>query len=123
MDRPARGRLARSRLRTVLPLLALLVVGARAEELCPPHYLVFRSLKYGDFDYCRMHLRYRPGTYDCLRIVAPTCNFVVDGRRRPGLSLGPGGELFGTAERIVCPPGPPAPSCPAGYPDAPIPRP
>jgi hypothetical protein len=93
------------------------------QGICPPRLLTFRSLKHGEFDYCRMHLRYRPGTYDCLRIVAPTCNFVVDGRRRPGLTLGSGSELFGTAERIVCPPGPPAPSCPAGYPDAPIPRP
>jgi hypothetical protein len=104
-------------------LVALLVVGASAQGLCPPQLLTFRSLQHGEFDYCRMHLRYRPGTYDCLRIVAPTCNFVVDGQRRPGLTLGSGGELFGTAERIVCPPGPPAPSCPAGYPDAPIPRP
>jgi hypothetical protein len=104
----------------------LIAVGSAAhvtQEICPPTLMTFRSLRHGEFDYCRMHLRYRPGTYDCLRIYAPTCNFVVEGQRRPDLALGSGGELFGTAERIVCPPGPPPPSCPAGYPDGPIPRP
>jgi len=104
-------------------LLAISSVALATDEVCPRTLLTFRSLQYGEFDYCRMHLRYRPGTYDCLRIVAPTCNFVVEGQRRPELALGTGGEFFGTAERIVCPPGPPPPSCPAGYPDGQIPRP
>jgi hypothetical protein len=109
---------------TAASLLAALGPAAAVDEgICPQRFITFRSLRYGEFDYCRMHLRYRPGSYDCLRIVAPTCNFVVDGRRRPDLSLGTGGEVFGTAERIVCPPGPPPPSCPAGYPDGQIPRP
>ena len=104
-------------------LAAVSSVALAADEVCPRTLLTFRSLQHGEFDYCRMHLRYRPGTYDCLRIVAPTCNFVVEGQRRPELGLGTGGEVFGTAERIVCPPGPPPPSCPAGYPDGQIPRP
>lgn len=113
-------------LRALLGLLAVaatLAAAAAVSALCPVEYLSFRSLRHGEFDYCKMHLRYRPGSYDCLRIVAPTCNFMVDGQRRPAVSLGTGAELFGTAERIVCPPGPPPPSCPAGYPDGPIPRP
>ena len=113
----ARGILAVALL-TAIPSVAL-----AADEVCPRTLMTFRSLQHGEFDYCRMHLRYRPGTYDCLQIVAPTCNFVVQGERRPALALGTGGEVFGTAERIVCPPGPSPPSCPAGYSDGRIPRP
>jgi hypothetical protein len=102
---------------TVVLTLTLARSGlASDQELCPPILMTFRSLRYGEFDYCRLRLRYQPGSDDCLRIVAPTCNFVVDGRRVPELVLGTGGEMFGNAERIVCPPGPPPPSCPAGYP-------
>jgi len=120
--RPIGGRIARG-VAAVALLAAIGSVARATDEVCPERFMTFRSLQHGEFDYCRMHLRYRPGTYDCLRILAPTCNFVVDGQRRPKLALGTGGEVFGTPERIVCPPGPPPPSCPAGYKDGQIPRP
>jgi hypothetical protein len=89
--------------------------------LCDEEVFVFRSLRYGDFDYCRLHLRYHPGKVDCLRILAPTCNVLQPGKPHRTF-LGPEDFLLaGQAERIVCPPGPPPPSCPAGFPGGAIP--
>jgi hypothetical protein len=79
---------------------------------------IFHSLKYGDFDFCRGHLRYTPGAFDCLRIVASTCNVWWPERRHWEWRRG----LAGTSERIVCPPGPPPPTCPPGFPPGGIPR-
>lgn len=106
-------------------LLALVGSPARSDLLPPPavpfvspfggtcyHEVeIFRSLKYGDFDYCRLKLRYRPGRAECLRILISTCNLVAPGVR----SKGPPGGLDGYGERIVCPPGPPPPTCPSGF--------
>ncbi len=78
---------------------------------CDQDVQIFRSLKHGDFDFCRLKLRYRPGRGECLRIIVSTCNLVSPGTR----ILGPPGGLEGFAERIVCPPGPPPPTCPSGY--------
>jgi hypothetical protein len=109
-------------------LLAPLLLTGSAEELfiapaCEEELFVFRSLKYGEFDYCRLHLRYRPGTADCLRIVAPTCNVLSPGQPPRTFSGRADWVLTGRAERIICPPGPPPPTCPAGFPAGPIPRP
>lgn len=84
---------------------------------CTEEVQIFSSFKHGDFDYCRLHLRYVPGSWDCLRIVATACNAWVPEGQRWVLRQGQDGR----AERIVCPPGPPPPSCPAGYPAGPIP--
>jgi hypothetical protein len=89
--------------------------------VCKEELFVFRSLRHGDFDYCRLHLRYRPGTADCLRIVAPTCNVFGSDEPRRVFDSKADFLLAGQAERIVCPPGPPPPSCPAGFPSGPIP--
>jgi hypothetical protein len=114
-------------MRTLLLLTAsllLLASGAEAQTstLGPyhaPYYVpygcsqsvqLFNSLKYGDFDFCRLKLRYQPGRAECLRIIVSTCNLVVPGTR----IVSPGG-LEGFAERIECPRGPPPPSCPSGY--------
>lgn len=78
---------------------------------CYQDVAIFNSLKHGDFDFCRLKLRYRPGRAECLRIIISTCNLVIPGTR----SKGPPGGLEGFAERIVCPPGPPPPTCPSGY--------
>ena len=78
---------------------------------CYQDVAIFNSLKHGDFDFCRLKLRYRPGRAECLRIIISTCNLVIPGTR----SKGPPGGLEGYAERIVCPPGPPPPTCPSGY--------
>lgn len=118
MRRPGRATLA------AVLTLALATV-ARADLPVPPltvpffpgygncyqDLAVFNSLKHGDFDYCRLKLRYRPGRAECLRIIISTCNLVIPGTR----SKGPPGGLEGYAERIVCPPGPPPPTCPSGY--------
>jgi hypothetical protein len=85
---------------------------------CTEQVQVFSSLRHGEFDYCRLHLRYVPGSIDCLRIVATACNAWVPEGQATVLRQG----LDGRAERIVCPPGPPPPSCPSGYPAGPIPR-
>ena len=86
--------------------------------LCDEEVEIFNSLKYGDFDFCRLHLRYKPGAIDCLRIVVTTCNAIEpDGQQRRLRQ-----ESDGQAQRIVCPPGPPPPSCPPGYPRGGIPR-
>jgi len=113
----------RPRRRTATVALALgLALGwygvARAQlyAVCPPSVVIFNSLKYGDFDFCRLHLRYRPGATDCLRIIAPTCN-AFPRADQPVLR----GSEEGYAERIVCPPGPPPPSCPSGFPRGGIP--
>ncbi len=78
---------------------------------CYQDVQIFRSLKDGEFDFCRLKLRYRPGRAECLRIIISTCNLVAPGTR----TLGPPGGLEGFAERIICPPGPPPPTCPSGY--------
>ena len=112
----------------VLAAVASLVRPAGADTDLPPEVLpfqspyvspfgcyqdvqIFRSLKDGEFDFCRLKLRYRPGRAECLRIIISTCNLVAPGRR----TLGPPGGLEGFAERIICPPGPPPPTCPSGY--------
>ena len=78
---------------------------------CYQDVQIFRSLKDGEFDFCRLKLRYTPGRAECLRILVSTCNLVAPGTR----TLGPPGGLEGFAERIICPPGPPPPTCPSGY--------
>lgn len=78
---------------------------------CYQDLQIFRSLKDGEFDFCRLKLRYRPGRAECLRIIISTCNLVAPGTR----THGPPGGLEGFAERIICPPGPPPPTCPSGY--------
>jgi len=80
-------------------------------DTCYREVQIFRSLKHGDFDFCRLKLRYQPGRAECLRIVISTCNLVAPGTRR----LGPPGGLEGFGERIICPPGPPPPTCPSGF--------
>ena len=85
---------------------------------CTEQVEVFSSLRNGEFDYCKLHLRYVPGSLDCLRIVAVACNGWSPEEGRWVLRQGTDGR----AERIVCPPGPPPPSCPSGYPAGPIPR-
>ncbi|HEY8517883.1 MAG TPA: hypothetical protein VIS07_20420 [Candidatus Binatia bacterium] len=80
-------------------------------NFCYQSVEIFRSLKHGDFDFCRLRLRYTPGRAECLRIIISSCNLVVPGHRSRGV---PGG-LDGFAERIICPPGPPPPTCPSGY--------
>ncbi len=89
--------------------------------VCTEELFLFRSLRHGDFDYCRLHLRYHPGKADCLRIVAPTCNVFGSDESRRVFDSKADFLLAGQAERIVCPPGPPPPSCPAGFPSGPIP--
>jgi hypothetical protein len=79
---------------------------------CNEQVQIFSSLKHGDFDYCRLRLRYVPGSLECLRIVALACNgWLPEGQ---SWALRQGRDGF--AQRIVCPPGPPPPSCPAGVP-------
>jgi hypothetical protein len=91
--------------------------------LCDEEVMIFESLKYGEFDYCRLHLRYQPGRADCLRILLPTCNvFQPEAPNRSFHGSRADWLLRGRGERIVCPPGPPPPSCPAGFPAGPIPR-
>lgn len=106
-------------------LVPLAATQARADRLLPPvtapyfvpgntcynEVEIFRSLKYGDFDYCRLKLRYRPGRAECLRIIISTCNLVAPGKRR----FGPPGGIEGFGERTICPPGPPPPTCPSGF--------
>ena len=80
-------------------LLGLSIAPARAQIGIPPNCTeevrIFRSLKYGEFDFCRLHLRYTPWAFDCLRIVVPTCNEIAPhGGRRQLLREGEG-----TAER------------------------
>lgn len=83
---------------------------------CTEQVEVFRSLQHGEFDFCRLRLRYVPGSFDCLRIVARACNAWVPEGQRWVLRQG----FEGRSERIVCPPGPPPPSCPAGTPMSPV---
>ena len=121
-------RLGAVALLAVSAALAAVATRARADEGLPPEVLpfqspyvspfgcyqdvqIFRSLKDGEFDFCRLKLRYRPGRAECLRIIISTCNLVAPGTR----TLGPPGGLEGFAERIICPPGPPPPTCPSGY--------
>jgi hypothetical protein len=110
-----------------LVLARLLFAGVPVEVYVPPaceeELFIFRSLRYGEFDYCKLHLRYRPGTADCLRIVAPTCNVLAPGQPPRTFNGWADWLLAGRAERIICPPGPPPPSCPAGFPAGSIPRP
>jgi len=120
-----------ARIRVAL-LVAILGLGGGAKGaaqeielpfLCQEELMIFESLRYGAFDYCRLHLRYRPGAADCLRILLPTCNvFQAEELRRP-FGGRAGRILRGHGERIICPPGPPPPSCPAGFPAGPIPDP
>lgn len=91
--------------------------------VCEREVAIFESLRYGEFDFCRQHLRYVPGSLDCLRILVPTCN--VSSSVQPTWAIRSPEDRVraGHAERIVCPPGPPPPTCPAGFPAGPIPGP
>lgn len=129
VPRRLRSRVARAAV--IVVLLAFAAAGAphaAADTDLPPEVLpfqspyvspfgcyqdvqIFRSLKDGEFDFCRLKLRYRPGRAECLRIIISTCNLVAPGTR----TFGPPGGLEGFAERIICPPGPPPPTCPSGY--------
>ncbi len=90
---------------------------------CEEQFMVFESLASGAFDYCRLRLTYRPGTVECLRILLPTCNVPIPGEPVRMVAGRSDWILHGHAERILCPPGPPPPSCPAGFPGGPQPRP
>ena len=127
---PSGAATSRARAAVVVALLSVALFASHvdADEALPPSVLpfqspyaspfgcyqdlqIFRSLKDGEFDFCRLKLRYRPGRAECLRIIISTCNLVSPGTR----AFGPPGGLEGFAERIICPPGPPPPTCPSGY--------
>jgi hypothetical protein len=122
---PGRARrslgLARTALAAAIAGLALAhAATAHAEfpylyPFCNEQVRVFRSFQHGDFDYCRLKLRYTPGRAECLRIVALACNGWMPEGQDWALRQGQDGY----SQRIVCPPGPPPPSCPAGVPTDP----
>ena len=66
----------------------------------------FDSLATGTVDYCRDHLRYVPGSFDCQRIIDRVCSVFVPTTgewtevRQPRTRL-----------RFSCPDGPPPPVC------------
>lgn len=90
---------------------------------CRGEVAIFSSLKHGSFDYCRQHLRYVSGSFDCLRIIVPTCNVFPSGQAGLVIRSEEDRIRAGHAERIVCPDGPPPPTCPGTFPAGPIPRP
>ena len=112
---------------TVLAMAAISVSSVVAQGVapffCQEDLLIFRSLRHGDFPYCRLHLRYRTGSDDCLRIMLPTCNVSPSQQPLRMYADKPDWILHGQGERIPCPPGPPPPSCPAGFPGGRVRRP
>jgi hypothetical protein len=118
---PRRGR----RARIALLLVALVAPAASAQPLPTPlpppgavypplvnpptwcwiELRLFDTLKHGPFEFCRKHLRYRPGALECYRIVDRVCAVqqadgqVIDGRTPV------------TSEVFRCPQGPEPPVC------------
>ena len=93
---------------------ALPALGFEAEG-CVGTRLIFQSLRYGEFDFCRERLSYRPGRLECLRILLPTCHVLQPDALPPSFLSQSDWILHGQAERVICPQGPPPPSCPAGF--------
>ena len=70
-----------------------------------PHY--FDSLRTGPIEYCRQHLRYRPGALECLTVRDRVCSLWDPDRREWGES-----RVSGETHLIRCPAGQEPPSCP-----------
>lgn len=107
----------------MLVVLVLAALPARAEPLVPPPLPLprpdavvtscwleprwFETLRSGPLDYCRKHLRFRPGKLDCYAFTDEICwAYVADSREWTQLRGGGSPQLF------VCPEGPEPPVCP-----------
>lgn len=68
---------------------------------------LFESLRTGPVDFCRGHLRYRPGALDCARFVDQVCWVYLPAQAEYTLTRTPN-----LRAAVVCPPGPEPPVCP-----------
>jgi hypothetical protein len=67
---------------------------------------LFRTLRDGNFPYCRQNLRYRPGALECFQIVEQVCDVI-----QPGSPLPVRTSSIVNKQVIVCPDGPEPPVC------------
>ena len=70
-----------------------------------PRY--FESLKYGVFEYCRAHLRYKPGALECYYFSEQVCWVFLPGDQEWTQT-----HNVGPATIFPCPGGPEPPVCP-----------
>ena len=69
---------------------------------------LFRTLRNGNFPYCRQNLRYRPGALECFQIMEQICSVIPAGGAMPV-------QTTSTLSKqvIVCPDGPEPPVAPS----------
>jgi hypothetical protein len=67
---------------------------------------VFRTLRNGNFPYCRQNLRYRPGALECFQVTEQVCEVLPAGAALPIQTTSPLNKQV-----IACPDGPPPPVC------------
>jgi hypothetical protein len=67
---------------------------------------LFRTLRNGNFPYCRQNLRYRPGALECFQIAEQVCEVIPAGGTLPVRTTSTLSKQV-----IVCPDGPPPPVC------------
>ena len=67
---------------------------------------LFRTLRNGNFPYCRQNLRYRPGALECFQIAEQVCDVIPAGSAIPIQTTS-----VLRKQVIVCPDGPEPPVC------------
>ena len=67
---------------------------------------IFRTLRNGNFPYCRQNLRYRPGALECFQITEQICQVIPAGATLPIQTTSPVNKQI-----IPCPDGPEPPVC------------
>jgi hypothetical protein len=67
---------------------------------------LFRTLRNGNFPYCRQNLRYRPGALECFQITEQICDVIP-----PGGTLPVRTTSMVNKQVIFCPDGPQPPVC------------
>ena len=67
---------------------------------------LFRTLRNGNFPYCRQNLRYRPGALECFQITEQVCDVIPAGSALPVRTTS-----VVNKQVIVCPDGPQPPVC------------
>ncbi|HWP66242.1 MAG TPA: hypothetical protein VNO26_10040 [Candidatus Limnocylindria bacterium] len=88
------------------PVLPALPFGYAQPLACWSDVRIFRTLRNGNFPYCRQNLRYRPGALECYQITEQVCEVLPAGATLPIQTTSQINKQV-----IVCPDGPEPPVC------------